>query len=35
MRERGSTTLNANYALVILVEAAVITALWFLGRYFG
>ena len=35
MRERSSSTFNANYALVILVEAAVIAALWFLGRYFG
>ena len=35
MRERPSGTFAANYALVILVEAAVITALWFFGRYFG
>jgi len=35
MRERSSSTFAANYALVILVEAAVITALWFAGRYFG
>jgi hypothetical protein len=24
-----------DYSLVIVVEAAVITALWLLGRYFG
>ena len=35
MRERSPGTLNANYLLVIVVEAAVITALWFLGRYFA
>ena len=35
MRERPSNTFAANYALVILIEAAVITALWFLGSYFG
>lgn len=37
MRERPSTadTRNPNYALVLLVEAVVITALWWLGRYFG
>ena len=31
MRERGPR----DYSLVVLVEAAVITGLWFLGRYFG
>jgi hypothetical protein len=35
MRERSSGILNANYVLVVLVEAAVITALWWVGRYFG
>ena len=35
MRERSSSTFAANYALVILVEVAVIAALWFAGRYFG
>lgn len=31
MRARGVR----DYSLVILVEAAVITGLWLLGRYFG
>jgi hypothetical protein len=31
MRERGAR----DYSLVILVEAAVITVLWLLGKYFG
>ena len=35
MRERGSGILTANYALVVVVEAAVIAALWFIGRYFA
>ncbi len=35
MRERSSGILNANYVLVVVVEAAVITALWLLGRYFA
>jgi hypothetical protein len=35
MRERPSGTFAANYALVVLVEIAVIAALWFAGRYFA
>lgn len=35
MRERSSGTLTANYVLVVVVEAAVIAALWLLGRYFA
>lgn len=35
MRERSSGILNANYVLVVLVEAAVIAALWWVGYYFG
>ena len=35
MRERTSSTFAANYALVILVEVAVVAALWFAGNYFG
>ncbi len=35
MRERSSGILTANYALVVIVEAVVIAALWFAGRYFA
>jgi hypothetical protein len=35
MRERSTGTFTANYVLVIVVEALVITTLWLLGRYFG
>lgn len=31
MRVRGAR----EYSLVIIVEAAVIAGLWFIGRYFG
>jgi hypothetical protein len=31
MRARGAR----EYSLVIVVEAAVIAGLWFIGRYFG
>ena len=34
-RVEGDTPMTATYVRVVIVEAAIIIALWFLGRAFG